>query len=87
MGKLHLTISTDHANICIYIWEVQNFCKQLSHSLSLSLYIYICVVFQYFLSNLSHFVFWLIQNEPLLKSVELEDLKEKSSGQDQISYF
>ena len=29
MGKLHLTILTDHANICSYIWEVQNFCKQL----------------------------------------------------------
>ena len=29
MGKLHLTILTDHANICPYMWEVQNFCKQL----------------------------------------------------------
>ena len=35
MGKLHLTILTDHANICSYIWEVQNFCKQLC------IYIYI----------------------------------------------
>ena len=25
MGKLHLTILTDHTNICSYIWEVQNY--------------------------------------------------------------
>ena len=36
MGKLHLTILTDHANICWYIWEVYNFCKQL--------YIYIYIL-------------------------------------------
>ena len=36
MGKLHLTILTDHTNICSYIWEVQNFCKQL--------YIYIYIL-------------------------------------------
>ena len=29
MGKLHLTILTDHANIYSYMWEIQNFCKQL----------------------------------------------------------
>ena len=29
MGKLHLTILTDHANIRPYMWEVQDFCKQL----------------------------------------------------------
>ena len=53
------------------------------------IYIYIYIYTSSFstLSNLSHFVFWLIQNEPRLKSVELDDLKEQSSGLDQISCF
>ena len=29
VGKLHLTILTGRSNICLYIWEVQNFCKLL----------------------------------------------------------
>ena len=51
------------------------------------IYIYIYTSSFSTLSNLSHFVFWLIQNEPRLKSVVLDDLKEQSSGLDQISCF
>ena len=57
------------------------------HLIYIYIYIYIYTSSFSTLSNLSHFVFWLIQNEPRLKSVELDDLKEQSSGLDQISCF
>ena len=41
MGKLHLIILTDHANICPYMWEVQNF-------LQTAVFILIKIIVQYF---------------------------------------
>ena len=67
----HLTVKENN------IWQWVNY----------TLYIYIYASSFSTLSNLSHFVFSLIQNEARLKSVELEDLKEQSSGLDQISCF